>query len=867
MKKTLLLILCVSLLQIYVPVFAAESTDVSYDSIGILRAAGIIDSTEQIVPENGITRGDFVSLASRIALHGNFAKGTSVLFSDVNSQDKNFEAINLLSSMNIISGNEDGIFKPNERITHGEAANIIINSMSGDECTVNDKNSLTEYFSAAVRNKLLRNIDTDIEAKMTWADTANLFMNVLSSNVCVQVKFGDKAEYKRYSDVTYFNMYFDVYNICGRVTDNGVTSLSGKSKISDDSLLIGETLLTDSREKKTDLLGMEVDAYYKHTKGKNAELIYATGYDEQVLTLTSNMIYSYKDNVYHYGAEENDEYKYTAKLLPEFDLIYNGKAVLQGEKVDLNNLHPESGRVELIDSDGDSRYETVKLWVYRTAIVSSKDEERFMIYDKLGGMPFVADEADGCIITDKDGNTMSFAQIQPMDVLSVAVSLDGECNSIICNKSGFNARIDEYINESIYLLSGAEYRPSSDFSKVYKAQLKIGTYADFYANHEGLLVYMDTSSEPRDGLAYLVDAVEDKNGFGSNYLVKLFTSNGKMRVYSLAERVTVDGIRDSSQNAYNMLFENGSVKQQLLDYNLDGEERISVLDLAYDGTPGVEESAYSLHRHGANSTKSMTFLSNTFDGKILTNASTKVFLIPNDGNEEAFKVTDQSYFHNVSFVIDAYRHDPDSALAEAIVMKLDYTGRKYSYPFRPASLVKSVRNAVDAEGNVVQKLVCYENGSEVTVYTEAQNVLQVESEGRTIEFAPGDIIRYGTNIKGVIDKGNVVLLYDADNDDYAPVSQGSYTGSFFMYMGYAYGRDDTILRVSPQAAEIGSEQELYNYDISVGKIVVVTKNKDGYSFRIGTKDDILDYKSVGTDCSRIFVYTWSTKPRMIVIYE
>ena len=867
MKKILLLILCVSLLQIYVPVSAAAATNVSADSIGILRAVGIIDSTEQVVPENGITRGDFVSLASRIALHGNFAKGTSVLFSDVNSQDKNFDAINMLSSMGIISGNENGMFKPNELITQAEAAKIIINALDWDEFTVSDKNSLTEYFGAAVRNKLFREIETDSVATMTWADTANLFMNVLSSNVCVQVKFGDKAEYKRYSDITYFNMYFDVYTISGRVTDNGVTSLSGKSKIDEDSILIDGTLLTDSREKKTDLLGMEVDAYYKHVKGKNAELIYAAVYDDQVLTLTSNMIYNYKDNVYYYGAEEYDEYEYEAKLLPEFDLIYNGKAILPGEKVDLSNLHPESGRVELIDSDGDSRYETVKLWVYRTVIVSSKDEDRFMIYDKLGGMPFIADESEGCIITDKDGNTMSFTQIQPMDVLSVAESLDAETISIICSKSGFNARIDEYIDNSIYLLSGAEYRPSSDFAKVYKSQLKIGTYADFYANHEGLLVYMDTSSEPRAGLAYLVDAVEDKNGFGSSYLVKLFTSNGKMRIYRLAEKVTVDGIRDSSEKAYNMLFENGAVKQQLLDYTLDGEESVNMLDLAYDGTPGAEESPYSLHRHGANSESSMTFLSNTFNGKILTNASTKVFLIPKDGDEEAFKVTDQSYFHNVGFVIDAYRHDPDSALAEAIVMKVDYTGRKYNYPFRPASLVKSVRNALDSEGNVVQKLVCYENGGEVTVYTEAENVLQVESDGKTIEFAPGDIIRYGTNTKGVIDKGNVILLYDADNADFAPVSQGSYTGSFFMYMGYAYGRDDTILRVSPKAEEIASEQELYNYDISVGKVIVVTKNKDGYSFRTGTKDDILDYKSVGADCSKLFIYTWSTKPRMIVVYE
>jgi len=872
LKKIIILLLCVSLLHISVPVYAA--TDASNDSIEVLRAVGVINSGKEIVPENGISRGDFVALASRIALQGSLPLGTSVVFSDVSSQNENFDAINLLSSLGIVSGNPNGMFLPDEIISQKEAAKIVINSLDWDEFIISDKNDTLEYFGVAVRNKFFRGIEADSEAKMTWAEAAELFMNVLSSNVRVQVSYGDTEEYQKYSDVTYFNLYFDVYTIEGRVTDNGATSLSGKSRIDKGSFLIDGISLVDMREKKTDLLGMNVEAYYKKIKGKQDELIYAVPDDDQLLTLTSNMIYGFEDNVYYYSAEENDEYEYEAKLLKEFDLIYNGKAVLPGETVDLAKLHPESGRVELIDADGDSKYETVKLWVYRSVVVSSKDEERFMIYDKLGGVPICADEAEGCIITDKNGNTMSFAQIKPMDVLSVSVSSDNELVSIICNKSGFNARIDECINGSTYLLSGVEYRPSDDFMKVYKEQLKIGTYADFYANHEGLLVYMDTSSEPGAGLAYLVDVSTNKDGFNDDYLVKLFTSNGKMRVYRLAQKVTVDGVGMSSKDAYAMIWNGGNVKNQLLDYTLDGEESINMLDLAYDGAPSAKESDYSLHFHGAitkdrDKSIKMKYIFSAFDdGRVFINPSTLVFLIPNNGDEEDFIITDQSYFRdNTEYTIkDAYRHDPESPLAEAIVMNVDHTGKQYYHVLRPASLVKSVSNAVNSNGDIVQKLVCYENGSTVTVYTEEDNVLQVVSNGKTVKIAPGDIIRYGTNSKGTISKNDVIMLYDTDKPDEL-VTQGSFAGTVCMYMGYAYIRSDNFLRMAKQATEIDEEKNLFNCDISSGKVIVVSEDRNGYSFRTGTVDDIMDYKSVGGDCSKVFIYTWSGKPRMIVVYD
>lgn len=890
MKRFLILLLCISLLQIYIPANAASDSAGSVfvvdavDSVNILQAAGIINQNKKIVLESEISRGDFAMLASRIALHGNFASGTSVVFPDVNNQNENFEAINILSSAGIISGYEDGTFKPDGLISQGEAAKIIIKSLGWDAFMINDKNNSSEFFSVAISNKLFRGIEVSIDKKMTWAETAKLFTNVLSANVCVQTAFGSKEKFQRYSDVTYFNLYFDIYKISGCVTDNGVTALSGPSRIAERNIIIGETLLVDKRVNKNDLLGFDVDAYYKHVQGEEAELIYAVPVENKVLKLTSSMIYDFDDNVYYYHADENDEYEYKAKLLPEFDLIYNGKAVLPGDEIELAELIPEIGYIELIDCNKDSRYETVKLWAYNSFVVSSINVDYLTIYDKFGGTPISLEDKEKYTITDKNGNALSISDIHPMDILSVAESFDGKLISIIRNTSGFNARLDAIGKDGIYLLSGSKYRPSSDFLTRYESQLKIGMYADFYVNHEGFLVYMDTSSEPRAGMGYLVDATKDERGINPSYLVKLFGTDGNMRIYRLAEKVTVNGNRISVADAYDMLFEDDgtTVKCQLLDYSIDGEESVNMLDFAYYISdipeevvlPEENESTYSLHRHGANKNANMTFLANTFDGKILIDASTKIFLVPTNGDEDAYQITNTAYFNNnTGYRIDAYRHDPESAIAEALVMKLDHTGRRYYDARTPASLVKSISSVLDDNGNVVQQLVCYQNGAEVTVNTAEDNVLQVVSGDETIIIAPGDIIRYGVNNKGIIDKGNLMLIYDADANEaedaeFVPVSAGSYTGSFFMYLGYAYTRSDNILRVSPSAEDGVRDSNLYSYDLTGGKVIVVNKSdKYGYTFRTGTQDDILDYKSTGADCSKVFIYTWSAKPRMIVIYE
>jgi secreted trypsin-like serine protease len=97
--------------------------------INTLKSEGIISGFEDgtFRPEQNVTRGE---LAKFIAKAGNYelnTYGNTPSFSDVDSSNTFYSLINTLKGYGVINGFEDGTFKPDTPVTRGELAKFIVN--------------------------------------------------------------------------------------------------------------------------------------------------------------------------------------------------------------------------------------------------------------------------------------------------------------------------------------------------------------------------------------------------------------------------------------------------------------------------------------------------------------------------------------------------------------------------------------------------------------------------------------------------------------------------------------------------------------------------------------------------------------------
>ncbi len=874
MKKLVCLfmifVLCLSFFPI---IHAAEINSFEEDCVSLLRAIGIISSEKNIDVDKNITRAEFASLVVQLATQGNGVMDAPAMFKDVPSSNENFMSINCLANMGIISGYDDGSFKPNNYVTLTQAVKMLISSLAWDDFMVDKSAYPMSYLNAASKFKFFNNIQLDQNAELTWGKAALLYCNVLNTNVIYQSAYGTVDQYAQDKDLSYLNKYFDVYKTEGVVTDNGITTLTGKSRISSNQIAIDNVKYENTVFGARDMIGNYILAYFIQSDENNiGHIIHINPEYENTLTIKASNILGYDNGTYTYLKSELDNKKRVANLQTGFNVLYNGKAPVNLSLFDENKMMPEAGYIQLIDQDNKNGYETVKIMSHRTVVVSRVNYTDQIIYDKYNQNPVNLYDIEYYEISDMEGNCYQLEDLKEWDVLSVVESDDSEYVDIILNRTSFEAQVLE-LGENYYGLTNGKYEASSTFKQRYALALKPGDYSKFYVDHEGFLVAIDPNYNPKGGLAYLMGISKNSNGLSESYLMKLFTANGKKIVYPLAEKVTFDGSKLSVDNVISsgklLLDPSGTINssntiKQLISYGINGDDEIDYLDTAYTTEPEANENPDSLNLHNGYNSASRYYINKTFGGRVMIDESTKVFLIPSDGDEDAYGVTDYTYFYGTDYVFDAYRLQSDKPIADAIVLTANITGTPYNNPFNGITLVKEIWKVVDDDGNVVQKLVGVDKSGEVTVCTQSEDTFDVE---------PGDIIRFGLNSKGVINDNNYQLLFDASRRDdisYTPITSGSYVGTHFMQSGRVYSIKDNVVQIAvateDELATI-EEKDLYNYIASGFSIFVVSQESGSYQFEHGSVSDLVDYQTAGTECSQIYLYTKNAVPNMMVIYK
>ena len=248
-------------------------------------------------------------------------------YSDINGEHEAYAAINALAAYDVIVGNENGEFRPDDTVTVQEAIKMIVCAM-GYESMAKEKGGYPlGYTQIAAAKGITKSTDAVYSEKLQLGQALIMLLNMLESDISDSV-FNGILNPAGKTKSNYMNNRLSVYKIKDVVTDNGVTALDGKTSVLKDEIRIGDVVINDVPNGR-DLLGKYAEVYYKFSEEiDDRSFLYCNinNSRNQIIKLATSNIDGYENMTYRYQV---DEFSQTEKMRLDagFTVIYNGKAV------------------------------------------------------------------------------------------------------------------------------------------------------------------------------------------------------------------------------------------------------------------------------------------------------------------------------------------------------------------------------------------------------------------------------------------------------------------------------------------------------------------------------------------------------------
>ena len=247
MKRTVAMVLgFIMLIGMSVTGFAY---DVSSDLVGtkyedagaVLGALGIMvgDPDGNFRPDDGIKRSEFAKIAIHamgLEASAQAAQGTTK-FLDVTADYWANGYINVASNQQIIVGDPDGNFRPEDRISYQEAVTILTR-MLGYELAAEAKGGYPHgYLQVANQYGFTKNAAGSGQEVTKRGIAAILTYNALTIGMMEQTGFGSNSSFE-ITDKTVLKEYLSTERFQGQVTGNYYTRLTSANGLEEDQIEI-----------------------------------------------------------------------------------------------------------------------------------------------------------------------------------------------------------------------------------------------------------------------------------------------------------------------------------------------------------------------------------------------------------------------------------------------------------------------------------------------------------------------------------------------------------------------------------------------------------------------------------------------------
>jgi len=799
-----------------------------------------------------VTRAMFAQYVSNMINYYARPQGRSGVFSDVSENHEYSGAIYNLSDRGIVSGTEENRFDPDKPILYEQALKIILNAAGYGEIADYYGEYPLNYLMLAAEYKLNAGLVKQVGEELSIGETALLLSNTLKMEVPVLEAIGNNEVSFHMSSVnTFLEEIMKIRLVTGVMTDNSITSLTGNSKLAKDKVIVNNEILECESSKYHKYLGYRVDAYITYGKEKN--VIYMTDSEQNnVLSVSSEMIrpgssdFSVKKFIYE---DINGKIK-SVSINSHADFIVNNLAYPDATA---NDLCIPTGKIILIDNNSDWKYDVVLIKNSQTFVVTGISLEDNKIYGENGSVSIDLSYPSHVSIT-KEGRQISLGDIKIFDVVTCFVSMDKNSVEIIVSSRKAEGKVTEISeNNNIVTINGEQY---SAIENDIISSLNINDFYSFYLDYEGKIVDKDRE-QSHANVAMFRDAMVEK-GLDGKVKIKIFTAGGKHEIYSCSDNLIIEGYKKISDEDLVDYLCTGA-KNKLICYSLNSAGEISLIELAHEDLVMPDDKAGALQLFQKSGTYQYSGSQSCFNGKIMISSNTKVFLMPEQSDEDnKFKVTDISYFnHTRSYQLEGYSIGKKNGIAEYVIVRTaeNETYSNTDYPI----VIDSISDVLNDDGDVKKCIKGYSVNGEVNYYLNNEKLAEDLVEGDIIRCVT-DVNKEVIHIKKVFDVRLKKIVNDLD-DTYFSNTRSVYSGVYVKYNNIV-GLTTLDISSSDEKSVL-ENMEYFNLN---GAVIYRYDEKKSHPISKSKIGDIADYFSTNEEYSKFYMFTYSAIPRMIVIY-
>lgn len=774
------------------------------EEAGLLQAIGVISSVPDEAEGNReITRAEFAVTAAKIM--GIKAQNEdSRYFTDIPMDHWSISYINRLVELNIISLSPDKLFRPNDKITVNEAVKMLVCMCGYGDYAASVGGYPFGFTDVAAR------LDFEISGgaeNLTIYKSFILLYDALCSPTYKKTAQGGGYVAYEESEDTMLSLYFDVYEAEGTVLQSSGISILGEVVTGGSSTDVSKLVRIDDETYTTsvnlyDYIGRNVHVFYVQAdEDDTPNIIYRQDYkrDDEVLEISADDA-EYKNGVLTYydekGRPEKEEIPMSAII------VKNGTVVKKSisEAFDI-----EKGSFRLIDIEDDGIIDVVLIFAHKNYVVDRISSESFTIYDKVvTGRKVVLDDKDKIVVVeDSTGALKSFSDIKVGQVISVydsedyvrvvigpeavtatlyATSFEDDVFKIQAGKSESDKawyEVDtDYYNE--YILG--KYYTNSQGETVYTGDIDLtpGGTITYYKDADGKVAYITGPNPSGWTFAYLVRLGENEDE--DKTTMKLYTQNGDLKVFNVADKVTIDGTvvkshaeikanLDKSLAGKTLGAGEDSVNGQLIRYKENAKGEIFAVDT--ENVNDAKEDRLSLHRSGAAQSLAWWYHTNSFyKGQYFYSSSTVKFAVPSHSELQSASAEDftimSGFADSTNYTVEGFKLNAKGGIEDALVIYGGASAVAWKGPY----LVSKIYTSVGSDEDVVLKAELYDIPSGDILTVTAKDGYNFSS-GEVV-MGKGDIVRIGANNAGVV--SNVTIWYDYSRKDDATYVENSPRG-------------------------------------------------------------------------------------------
>lgn len=912
MKRLIALIAAFAMIVSSVTIVSARSVSADgSESVAFLTELGIIKNWNS---ESKINRAEFLNAAIRCVLRDSGSVAPGALsepcdsgFVDVPSEYYAAYNISVAKNMGIVSGS-DGYFSPDAPISLAEALKIAVASAGYDYIAAAKGGWQTGYAAAAATLGMTDGLSVADYNSLTMGEAAVLLKNLLMTPTADYDYSGSgKFELNRSNDTFLYKVH-DILDFEGIVTADEFSAIDSKSAVSDGYVKIRDAATGESTVFKLDgIEGLEIGRRFQVFYSDNgaqgrvlkAVLAAANAKEERVDGDDITEFDSSKRRLTAETATPVNRWDYSTQksyfdIPVTMNVLKNG-VFLGDHTAAFKILNGETDEnidyLDFFDTDGDGKYDTVNMRVYRTLYVSdvSEDDMRLVLFDDYTKQEFRADyDERETVVKYKDGAVNNAAKISAGDTAAV---FEADCEpkkaEIYISGSSVTEKIIT-VSEDEFSTENADYKLSATLKKYYddcvtagresfENSLSLGADYKICTDFNGKAAAVVRTDGKYGNFVYINDIAQNGSGMNTSIDIELSSLDGKYEVVSLADSVQIadDTLKTGSISDVSSCEALVNLKGKLAEIRRDSDGEINRINPIYNDTQTellrrlCGTSSVAPRRMKYKSYQKV-FYDKTSGNTVMIDSKTKILFVPHPDIASSvgdisdwFYTSADSVFQNDNYYYLAAYAERDTDVVADVLICFDKNETQISSN-NGFVVVESVRRAVDEDGNEVMQMTGYIKKRQVKYLSAEKNFTTID--GSEVKLGSGDVIMVTLDNKDKVREVN--LLYDNDGT-YNDVT-AEYSSLSRCLRGSVYSVDGSSFYMVKNKWDItdaditADNMEPHLVNSSAAVLVCDTKNS---KITVGSIADLVGYSAAPRDYSKIVVANVTAVPNTYIVYK